>query len=201
MQEHSEGLLKENGKKYLSKSKLKKEAVKKAEETMAAISMEFSNKYWEEDAEEEWTGEQVNACKNWVDKVHWTSPPRMGLEPKRMGFEIVTMSSAKAVSERLLYPIVDYPESKLIRCFPLEIQPRAKIEMKRDAVQIFSLHVRLLAIQQWMINNCDNKAELIKDGKWTFTDIFDEKLDELYSNRRELKKLREEFIEAFDMIS
>ena len=201
MQEHSEDLLKKENKRWLSKSKLKKEAVKKAEETMAEISMEWSNKYWEEDAEEEWTGEQVNACKNWVDKVHWTSPPKMGLEPKRMGFEIVTMNSAKAVSGRLLNPIVDYPESKLIRCFPLEIQPRAKFEMRRDAVLIFSLHVRLLAIQQWMINNCDDKAGLIKDGSWTFTDIFDEKLDELYTNRRELKRLREEFQETFDMIS
>ena len=37
MQEHSEDLLKKENKRWLSKSKLKKEAVKKAEETMAEI--------------------------------------------------------------------------------------------------------------------------------------------------------------------
>ena len=201
MTENAEDMIKKDSKKKLSKTKLKKKAIEKAEKTIAEISMDWTNSYWESSAEDDWTEEQVNACEDWSTQVHWTSPPRMGLDWKRMGYEIVNMNSARAVSGRLLYPIVDYPESRLMRVFPNEIRQRGKQEMKCDAIQIFSQHVRLLAIQQVMVDNCKNKASLIKDGSWTFTDIFDEKLNELYGNRNELRILRDEFLAAFNTIS
>ena len=204
MKENAEEMVKDENKNRrwkLTKSQVKKKAEIKAERTMAEISMDWTNRYWASNAEEEWSDEQVNTCEDWSVQIHWTSPPKAGMQQNKMGYDIVTMNSAKAVSERLLYPIVDYPENKLMREFPNDIKPRGRQEMKRDAIQIFSLHVRLLAIQQWMIDHCKERASLIKDGSWTITDIFDENLDELYGNRRELKMLRDEFLETYVMIN
>ena len=88
-----------------------------------------------------------------------------------------------------------------MRCFPNEIQKRSKIEMKRDAIQICTLHVQLLAIQQAVINNCEEKAGLIRDGNWTFGNIFEDRIDELYKDKGLLKRLRNEFREVYDLIN